>query len=75
MSVDINRKAMKLSDFRRHHYVEGSAPCMRTLKQWIDDPEVTELEGYSIGSQYFVYMEPAVDVSLEKALAEIGAAA
>lgn len=56
---------MKLSQYRRKYFAEGSRPALNTIKKWIDNGE---LHGKTIGGMYYVdpeAVEPANDLVLK----------
>lgn len=42
---------MKVSQYRREHFVEGSRPSVNTIKKWVDNGEIY---GKVIGGMYYV---------------------
>lgn len=42
---------MKVSQYRREHFAEGSRPSVNTIKKWVDNGEVY---GKVIGGMYYV---------------------
>lgn len=45
---------MKVSQYRKQCFVEGSQPSVNTIKRWIDDGE---LPGEIIGGMYYVEVD------------------
>ena len=44
-------RLMKLSQWANREFADGSAPCTKTLKAWIDKGTIA---GMKVGGQYYV---------------------
>lgn len=70
-----NRKATKLTRWMEQHFPDPEGrPCNRTMKKAIDDPNNTQVQGYNIGSRYFIYLDTEPDEELQELVQELVAA-
>lgn len=72
IGFDPNRTAMSLLEWRELHYRGTKAPCVRTLKKWIDDESDEDFVGYNKGSMYFIYIDAKENDEDMKILSELG---
>ena len=47
----MNKKLMKISEYRETYFCKGSAPTATTVKRWIQD---NHLPGVQIGKIYYI---------------------